>query len=76
MANRHKFKSGGAAMKGRDDYSGTGEPKVIKEAKSTKNFASGGATEMKAGGKVGKSRIKKARGGGCDQNPFSSAHRG
>jgi hypothetical protein len=77
MANRHKAMCkarGGAAMKGRDDYSGSGESNVAKEAK-----------EKKFGGKVvgvdgvkGKSRIKKARGGGigADTSPFSSAAKG
>lgn len=70
MANRHKFKKGGRVA-----YTG-GSSNVAKEADSTKNFKRGGACEMKAGGAAGKHRIKKARGGGCDQNPFSSAHRG
>jgi hypothetical protein len=38
------------------------------------------AHEKKHGGSVhghkGKHRMKKARGGSCDANPFSSAHRG
>lgn len=72
MANRHKkHKAGGGAMSGRDDYSGTGEPNVIKEAKEKKG---GGAVH----GHKGKHRIKKAGGGGVgsDKHPFSSAHRG
>lgn len=75
MANRHKFKRGGAA--GRIDYSG-GKENVAKEAKSDANFASGGKCEMKAGGAAGKKRIHKKRGGsvGADQHPFSSAYRG
>lgn len=66
-----KMKARGGAMKDRDDYSGSGEPNVVKEAK-----------ELKGGGKVhghkGKHRIKKARGGGIgsDKSPFSSAGRG
>jgi hypothetical protein len=74
MANRHK-KAGGGAMKGRVDYSG-GKENVAKEARSDANFKRGGKAEMKAAGSKGKHRIAKARGGGCDQNPFSSAHRG
>ncbi len=77
MGNRHKFKRGGAAMAGRDDYTGSGEPNVVKEAKQKK---SGGAVMKNVGGSVpGKKaggRIGKARGGSCDANPFSSAHRG
>ncbi len=89
MANRHKFKRGGSAMSGRDDYSGTGEPNVVKEAKEKK---SGGAVMKNVGGAVpGKKcggRIAKARGGstsspyssagggGATSSPFSSAHRG
>jgi len=82
MANRHKAMCkarGGGAMAGRDDYSGTGEPNVIKEAKEKK---SGGAVLKNVGGSVpGKKaggRIAKARGGGVgsDKHPFSSAYRG
>lgn len=75
MGNRHKARGG--AMSSRDDYSGTGTPKVVKEAKSEKNFNRGGAA-MKVAGAKAKSRVKKAGGGGvgCDKNPFSSAHRG
>lgn len=63
-----KCKARGGAMKGRDDYSGTGTPNVVKEA------------EMKKGGKVhghkGSKRIHKKRGGGvgADKHPFSSAY--
>lgn len=79
MGNRHKFKRGGSAMAGRDDYTGTGEPNVAKEARQKK---SGGAVMKNVGGAVpGKKaggRIAKARGGGVgsDQHPFSSAHQG
>lgn len=64
-----KCKARGGSMSGRDDYTGSGEPNVVKEAKQ-KKF--GG----KVAGSKGKSRIAKARGGGCDAHPFSSAHRG
>ncbi len=67
---KHK-KARGGSMSGRDDYTGSGKPNVVKEA-----------DEMKGGGKVaghkGKHRIKKARGGGVgsDKHPFSSAYSG
>jgi hypothetical protein len=73
MANRHKMckaKGGATSMSGRTAYDGQGS-NVMKEAK-----------QLKGGGKVagskGRSRIKKAGGGGVgsDKNPFSSAHRG
>ena len=76
MANRHKHhekhkKHGGAAMAHRDDYAGTGEPDVVKDAKEKKH---GGAIH----GHKAKHRVKKKHGGGvgADKHPFSSAHRG
>lgn len=75
MANRHKHhekhKKGGGAMSGRDDYAGSGEPDVVKEAHEKKH---GGAVH----GHKGKHRVHKARGGGVgsDKHPFSSAHSG
>jgi hypothetical protein len=56
------------ASGGRTVYAGQGSG-VIKEAKEKKG---GGGIA----GSKGKSRIGKARGGGCDAHPFSSAHRG
>lgn len=78
MANRHKAQCkarGGSAMSGRDDYSGSGEPNVIKEAKEKKR--GGGIHVGAVAGAKGKHRHK-ARGGGVgsDKHPFSSAHRG
>lgn len=67
MANRHKFKSGGRVA-----YTGASS-NVVKEAAEKKR---GGGVDMKVAGSKGKSRIKKARGGSCDANPFSSAARG
>ena len=71
-AKEHRKAGGGAtSMKGRDDYSGTGDPNVAKEAR-----------ELKHGGRVaghkGKHRIGKKRGGGigADHSPFSSAAHG
>jgi hypothetical protein len=67
MKHKHHRKAHGGAMAGRDDYAGSGEPNVVKEAK------------LKHGGKVhghkGKHRIHKKRGGGVgsDRHPFSSA---
>lgn len=69
MANRHKAQC--RASGGRTVYSGSGS-KVVAEAKSNANYRGGGKVE----GSKGKSRVKKARGGSCDQSPFSSAHRG
>lgn len=65
---KHK-KARGGSMSKRDDYAGSGEPDVVKEAEEKKG---GGPVH----GKKGKHRMKKARGGSCDANPFSSAHRG
>jgi hypothetical protein len=65
---KHKKARGGGEMGQRDDYAGSGEPNVVKEAK-----------EKKHGGRVhghkGKHRTHKARGGGVgsDKHPFSSA---
>lgn len=85
MANRHKHHHhkarGGSEMGHRDDYAGSGEPNVVKEAKEKK---SGGAVMKNVGGAVpGKKaggRISKNRGGGVgggsDKHPFSSAHHG
>lgn len=73
MANRHKHhmkhKARGGSMAGRDDYSGSGEPNVVKEAKEKKG---GGAVH----GRKGKHRIAKKGGGsvGSDKHPFSSAY--
>ena len=70
----HKKRGGSAgSMKGRDDYAGSGEPNVVKEA-SEKKFGGGVAHKMH-GGKI-KSRIGKKRGGGVgsDKHPFSSAY--
>ena len=70
MANRHKsFAKGGRTV-----YSGQGS-NVVKEAEERKR---GGKVDGKVAGHKGRSRIKKARGGGVgsDKNPFSSAHRG
>lgn len=73
MGNRHK-KARGGAMARRDDYSGTGEPNVVKEAKE-KNRG-GGVEHGKVAGAKSKHRVKKARGGGvgADKHPFSSAY--
>ena len=62
---------GGVGNKGVDDYSGSGEPKVVKEAKEK-------GDKFKHGGKVmghkSKSRMDKyARGGRAGGSPFSSA---
>jgi hypothetical protein len=62
---------GGVENKGVDDYSGSGEPNVVKEAKGKKD-------KFKHGGKVmghkSKSRMDKyARGGRTGGSPFSSA---
>ena len=78
MANRHKHhkKARGGEMSARDDYAGSGEPNVVKEAKE-KNH--GGGVEMgKVHGHKGKHRIHKKRGGGigADKSPFSSAAHG
>lgn len=66
----HK-KRGGGAMAHRDDYAGSGEPHVVKEAEEKKH---GGA--VKHHGHKGKHRIHKKRGGGVgsDKHPFSSAY--
>ena len=80
MANRHKSKGGSAGKSlflkgvtetGADDYSGSGKPNVVKEAKSkTDAFKKGG----KVMGKKSKSRMDKfARGGRTGGSPFSSA---
>jgi hypothetical protein len=58
-------------LKGADDYSGSGEPHVVKEAKDRKD-------KFKRGGKVmghkSKARMDKfARGGRAGGSPFSSA---
>lgn len=70
---KHK-KARGGSMSGRDDYAGTGEPDVVKDAEKKKH--GGGVHVGKVHGHKGKHRMKKARGGSCDANPFSSAHRG
>jgi hypothetical protein len=68
---KHKKARGGGAMAHRDDYSGSGEPDVVKEAHEKKH---GGAVH----GHKAKHRVHKARGGGVgsDKHPFSSAHHG
>lgn len=58
-------------MANRDNYTGSGEPNVAKEAREMKR---GG--DVKVAGSKGKSRVKKARGGSCDASPYSSAARG
>lgn len=63
--------TGGVENKGVDDYSGSGEPHVVKEAKDKKD-------KFKHGGKVmghkSKARMDKfARGGRAGGSPFSSA---
>lgn len=69
MKHKHHRKARGGAMAHRDDYAGSGDPNVAKEAR-----------EMKHGGKVhghkGHHRIHKKRGGGvgADKHPFSSAY--
>ena len=58
MANRHKHhkKARGGEMSARDDYAGSGEPNVVKEAKE-KNH--GGGVEMgKVHGHKGKHRSR------------------
>jgi hypothetical protein len=89
MASHHKHhmkhkKARGGAMAGRDDYTGSGDPNVVKEAEKKKH---GG----KVHGHKGHHRIHKARGGGlktgghksmgerhgkkgADHTPFSSAY--
>lgn len=78
--HRHHMKAKkahGGAMANRDDYSGSGEPNVVKEAKEKKH---GGGVKHhgKVHGHKGKHRIHKNRGGGAgsDKHPFSSAYRG
>lgn len=90
MAHRHKHKGKGAGdklsysghasqiekggVKG-DDYSGSGEPNAVKEAKSTKDgFKKGGHVHgKKHKHHMGKHHRKHyAKGGRC--SPFSSAH--
>ena len=72
---KHK-KARGGAMAGRDDYSGSGEPNVVKEAEEKKR---GGSVHHlgKVHGHKGKHRVHKKRGGsvGADHHPFSSAYR-
>lgn len=75
MGNRHKMckkRGGGAMASDRDDYSGSGEPDVVKEAKEKKS----GGTVHHTKGHKGKHRIHKKRGGGVGANnhPFSSAY--
>ena len=77
--HHRKHKARGGAMAGRDDYTGSGTPNVVKEAEKKKH---GG----KVHGHKGHHRIHKARGGhvkhgserhgkkGADHNPFSSAY--
>ena len=69
---KHK-KARGGAMSKRDDYAGSGEPDVVKDVEKKHG---GGVHVGKVHGHKGKHRVKKARGGGCDAHPFSSAHRG
>jgi hypothetical protein len=72
MANRHKAQC--KAKGGRVEYDAQGS-NVMAEAKEKK---SGGKVSGFVAGSKGRSRIKKAGGGGvgCDSHPFSSAHRG
>lgn len=69
MANRHKhhMKKGG-----RIAYDAASSH-VEHEAEEKKH---GGKVVGKVHGSKGKHRVHKARGGGCDAHPFSSAHRG
>lgn len=77
MANRHKhssagFKTGVTEKTGVNDYSGSKDPNVVKEAKKKSDgFKCGG----KVMGKKSKGRMDKyARGGRTGGSPFSSAH--
>jgi hypothetical protein len=82
MANRHKqlgsskhssraFKTGVTEKTGVNNYSGSGDPNVVKEARQkTDSFKCGG----KIMGKKSKGRMDKfARGGRTGGSPFSSA---
>jgi len=70
---KHK-KARGGAMAGRDDYTGSGDPNVVKEAREKTH---GGSVHHMHGHK-GKHRVHKKVGGGVgsDKHPFSSAYTG
>lgn len=73
MSNRMKAQC--KAKGGRVAYSG-GASNTAKEADSDANMKRGGSVDLgEVDGNEGKSRIKKARGGGVgsDKSPFSSA---